>query len=206
MTWAAGPLCAALAARAGPRSSPRAFARLRRRLRAARPRVRAPGRDRVLAVRACRARVCRSARYSRSRRGSSARRLRRKRVARRRHGSARARGPKPDSYRARRRRSTRRRVEEAPLVVVRVERYGRRLSRTEFVASRTIFTASSARWSALGAMLGAPPAAETGPHPRLAPHEFKLFLGLSPDYQILYFRSQLRDDAVDSDKYSWILS
>mmetsp|Transcript_33590 Transcript_33590/g.117766 ORF Transcript_33590/g.117766 Transcript_33590/m.117766 type:complete len:92 (+) Transcript_33590:619-894(+) len=66
----------------------------------------------------------------------------------------------------------------------------------------TIFTAASARGSALGAMLGAPPAAETGPHPRLAPHEFKLFLGLSPDYQILYFRSQLRDDAVDSDKTS----
>lgn len=98
MPWPAGPLCAALGARAGPRSSPRAFARLRRRLRAARPRFRAPGRDRVLAVRACRARVCRSARGSRSRRGSSARRLRRKRVARRRHGSARARGPKFKLY------------------------------------------------------------------------------------------------------------
>ncbi|KAJ1449696.1 hypothetical protein M885DRAFT_534799 [Pelagophyceae sp. CCMP2097] len=67
-------------------------------------------------------------------------------------------------------------------------------------ASRTIFTASSARGLALCAMLGAPPAAETGPHPRLAPHEFKLFLGLSSDYQILYFRPQLRDGTVELDK------
>ncbi len=81
--WPAGPLCAALGARAGPRSSPRAartFSRLRWRLRAARPRVRAPGRDLVLSARACRARVCRSARGSRSRRGSSARHLRQKRT------------------------------------------------------------------------------------------------------------------------------
>jgi hypothetical protein len=67
VTWVAGPLCAALGARAGPRSSPRAAHGVRQRQRLSGAGLDAQGLGRALAS-FSRARVCRSARGGRSRR------------------------------------------------------------------------------------------------------------------------------------------
>eukprot|EP00628_Pelagophyceae_sp_CCMP2097_P011005 CAMPEP_0184110588 /NCGR_PEP_ID=MMETSP0974-20121125/17478_1 /TAXON_ID=483370 /ORGANISM="non described non described, Strain CCMP2097" /LENGTH=62 /DNA_ID=CAMNT_0026413657 /DNA_START=159 /DNA_END=348 /DNA_ORIENTATION=+ len=62
-----------------------------------------------------------------------------------------------------------------------------------------MFTASSDFGSALGAMLGAPPAVEWARTYDDCPPTIRR---LSADYQNLIFRPLHQDDAVDSDKTS----